>query len=130
MKLSHAAAGALALVAVAVAAPAQDFAAGKFSERSGEAIWKNVCQGCHMPQAQGAASSGEYPALARDARLAAAPYPVLIVLQGRKGMPAFGPMMDDEQVANIVNYVRTSFGNHYKAAVTPAQVAALRGAGK
>jgi mono/diheme cytochrome c family protein len=127
VKLSHAAAGALALIAMALAAPAQDFAAGKFAERSGEAIWKNVCQGCHMPEAQGATSSGEYPALAKNPRMASGMYAATVVLQGRRGMPQFGPMLDDEQIANVVNYVRTNFGNRYRDAVTPAQVAALRG---
>ena len=122
--------GALALALIAMtASPAlsQDFAAGKFTERSGEAIWKGVCQGCHMPDAQGAESSGHYPALARDALMAAAPYATGSVLNGHKGMPQFGPMLDDEQIANVVNYVRSHFGNAYKDEVTPAQVAAMRG---
>ena len=127
MKPAAAVAGAVALISLASPAPGQDFAAGKFTERSGEAIWKSVCQGCHMPEAQGAESSGHYPALARNPLMAAAPYPVTIVLNGRKGMPQFGPMLDDEQIANVVNYLRSHFGNAYKDAVTPAQVAAMRG---
>lgn len=35
------------------------------------------------------------------------------------------PHVSDGQVAEIVNYVRSRFGNHYKANVTGAQVAKL-----
>jgi mono/diheme cytochrome c family protein len=35
-------------------------------------------------------------------------------------------MLDDDQVAAVVNYVRTHFGNHYADVVTPAQVKAVR----
>jgi mono/diheme cytochrome c family protein len=35
-------------------------------------------------------------------------------------------MMDDDQIAAVVNYVRTHFGNDYKDAVTPADVKAVR----
>ena len=31
----------------------------------GEAIYKGVCQGCHMPDAKGAVGAGAYPALAK-----------------------------------------------------------------
>jgi mono/diheme cytochrome c family protein len=49
-----------------------------------------------------------------------------VVLRGLNGMPAFGGMLDDRQVADVVNYVRTSFGNRYKDAVTAKDVAAAR----
>ena len=35
-------------------------------------------------------------------------------------------MMSDEQVADVVNYVRTHFGNSYPGAASAAQVAAAR----
>ena len=41
-------------------------------------------------------------------------------------MPPVGQMMSDEQVAAVVNYVRTNFGNSYQDAVTPAEVADVR----
>jgi mono/diheme cytochrome c family protein len=119
---------AASLVAAGFAAQAQAFGMGKFDERGGEAIWKNVCQGCHMPDARGATGASAYPALAGDKRLESPVYPVVVLLKGQKGMPNLGAMMDDDQVAAIVNYVRSSFGNHYKGEVTSAQVAALRAA--
>jgi mono/diheme cytochrome c family protein len=97
-----------------------------FEERSGEAIFQNVCQGCHMPDAQGAAGAGRYPALAKDPRLAAKMYPAMLVLKGQGAMPVFGEVMDDEQIANVVNYVRSHFDNAYSDALTPAEVATLR----
>ena len=41
-------------------------------------------------------------------------------------MPPLGRMMSDEQVADVVNYVRTHFGNSYTDAVSPSQAAAAR----
>jgi mono/diheme cytochrome c family protein len=97
-----------------------------FEERSGQSIYENVCQGCHMPDAKGAIGAGQYPALAGDPRLAAKMYPAMLVLKGQGAMPVFGDVMDDEQIANVVNYVRSHFGNAYTDKLTPAEVAALR----
>ena len=41
-------------------------------------------------------------------------------------MPQFGGQMDDEQIAAVVNYVRTHFGNNYQDALTAADVKATR----
>ena len=97
-----------------------------FSEQTGEALYANVCAACHMPDGQGAVGAGKYPALAKNENLEAGGYPVTIVVQGYKAMPPFGQMMSDEQVAAVVNYVRTNFGNSYQDAVTPAEVADIR----
>ena len=99
---------------------------GGFTEQGGEAIFKNVCQGCHMAQALGAVGAGMYPALAKNPKLEVAGYPVSVVVNGQKAMPAFGGMFSDQQVADVVNYVRTHFGNTYKDKVTPADVKAAR----
>ena len=99
---------------------------GGFPEQSGEAIYTGICQGCHMPDAKGAAGAGAYPALAGDKRLGSKEYPAMVVLRGQKAMPAFGGAFDDAQIANVVNYIRTSFGNRYKDPITPAEVKALR----
>jgi mono/diheme cytochrome c family protein len=99
---------------------------GHFLMRDGAAIYGGVCAACHMADARGASGSGAYPALAADPRLAASSYPIGVVVHGRKGMPAFGAMLDDEQVAAVVAYVRTHFGNDYPRPVTPAAVKAAR----
>ncbi len=97
-----------------------------FTEQGGEAIFKNVCQGCHMPQAQGAVGAGMYPALAKNPKLEVAGYPIAVVVNGQKAMPALGGMFSDQQVADVVNYIRTHFGNNYKDKVTAADVKASR----
>jgi cytochrome c5 len=97
-----------------------------FPFEGGEAIYKGVCAGCHMPDAKGAVGAGAYPALAKNENLETAGYPVSMVLQGKKAMPALGMQLDDRQVADVVNYVRTHFGNHYKDKVKPEDVKAAR----
>ncbi len=97
-----------------------------FSEKTGQELYANVCQACHMDQGQGAVGAGKYPALAKNANLEAGGYPVYVILHGLKGMPPVGSMMSDEQVAAVVNYVRTNFGNDYKDAVTTEDVAGSR----
>ncbi len=98
----------------------------RFSERDGESLYRAICQGCHMPDGQGARGAGAYPALANNPRLAASAYPVLNVLRGLRGMPAFKSYLDDEQVAAVTNYVRTHMGNDYPDPVTASTVKALR----
>jgi mono/diheme cytochrome c family protein len=103
---------------------------------SGAETYSHICQGCHMADAQGAVGAGRYPKLAGDPALVSWQYVALTVLNGRKAMPALGmPVshamefgwvhLTDERVADVVNYVRSHFGNHWKDKVSAAQVAAL-----
>jgi mono/diheme cytochrome c family protein len=98
----------------------------KFTEQSGEALYANSCQACHMPDAKGAIGAGAYPALAGDKNLEAGGYAVSVVVHGRHGMPPIGMMMSDDQVAAVVNYVRRHFGNDYRDEVTADDVKATR----
>lgn len=91
-------------------------------QRGGEAIYKGVCQDCHMPDARGAVGAGQYPALAKNPKLAEPGYPISVVTNGLKSMPAFGGALDDEQVSDVVNYIRTHFGNNFKDKVKPEDV--------
>ena len=97
-----------------------------FTEQGGEAIYRWVCAGCHMPDGTGASGAGTYPSLADDPRLAASGYPIAMVLKGQKAMPPFGSLLTNEQVAAVVTYVRTHFGNGFTDAPTAANVAAER----
>lgn len=110
---------------------------GRIQARDGKAIYEQVCQGCHMPEGRGATGAGSYPALAGNPNLASAPYLALTILRGRRNMPAFASdrsqelfigqsWMDDEQVAAVVNYLRTNLGNRYPEPISAAEVAALR----
>jgi mono/diheme cytochrome c family protein len=116
-----------ATVLAAHAASAQDYPSGRFQEQTGEALFHGICQGCHMPEAQGAVGAGAYPRLAGDPRLASSMYPAMIILKGQRAMPSFGGSLSDDQVAAVVNYLRTHFGNRYADPMTPAQVKSLRG---
>jgi mono/diheme cytochrome c family protein len=98
----------------------------RFIEKSGEDLFVNVCRGCHMADGRGAAGAGAYPSLAGNKNLEASGYPVTVVVNGQRAMPAFGGMMSDEQVAAVVNYLRTHFGNNYKDAVTTEDVKSVR----
>lgn len=98
----------------------------RFTEQDGEVIFRNVCAGCHMPDGGGAKGAGAYPSLVRNPKLEAAGYPVLLVVNGRKAMPAFGPAMTDAQIAAVVNYVRGNFGNAYTDKVSADDVKAAR----
>jgi mono/diheme cytochrome c family protein len=97
-----------------------------FVQQDGAKLYQAICQGCHMPQGQGAKGAGFYPALANNARLASGAYPTYAVLAGLRGMPPFAERLSDQQVAAVVNHVRTNFGNDYQDAVTPEAVKGLR----
>lgn len=99
---------------------------GHFAHRDGATLFRAVCQGCHMPDARGAQGAGMYPALAGDVRLASAEFPVTTLLTGRRNMPSFAHFLDDAQIAEVVNFVRSHFGNAYADAVSATDVAALR----
>lgn len=98
----------------------------KFTEKTGEELYANVCAACHMDKGQGAVGAGHYPALAKNENLESAGYPASLILHGQNGMPPVGEMMSDDQVAAVVNYIRTHFGNDYKDAMTAEEVKDLR----
>jgi mono/diheme cytochrome c family protein len=102
------------------------YTSASFSTASGEEVYRTVCQSCHMPAGEGALGGGEYPALAGNPKLAAAPFVAMMVLDGRAGMPGLGQMLSDQQVAEVTHYVRTHFGNDYPEAMTASDVKAMR----
>lgn len=114
----------LALTVTAVAQEGQrTFSSGyRFVEMSGEELYNNVCRACHMLDAKGATGAGTYPSLADNPNLVAPGYPVTMVIHGRRAMPPFGDMMNDAQIAAVVNYLRTHFGNNYTDMVTAQDV--------
>jgi mono/diheme cytochrome c family protein len=120
------AAPALADTAAPPPPPRPNARGGMFPMQGGEAIYKGVCQGCHMPDAKGAVGAGMYPALAGNAKLEEAGYPLGVIINGQKAMPPLGPYFNDTQIADVVNYIRTHFGNHYTDKVTAAEVKTMR----
>jgi mono/diheme cytochrome c family protein len=132
---------ATALFAGGAPAPAQDMGAaptpsGPSTLLTGADIYAHLCQACHMAEGAGAVGAGRFPKLAGDPALRSWEYVGLTVLNGKHGMPPFGsaermgPLtlsihLSDSQVAAVVNYVRTHFGNRYRSHVSAAQIKAL-----
>jgi mono/diheme cytochrome c family protein len=92
---------------------------------TGEEVYRQICQSCHMAGALGGAGAATIPALAHNPRLAIPDFVVITVLKGRGAMPWFDDLLDPAQIAAVATYVRTHFGNAYPAPVTVAQVKAL-----
>jgi mono/diheme cytochrome c family protein len=124
--------GLFAMSALLIEAPARADTAGM----DGRQIYEHICQGCHMADGGGAVGAGHYPALAKDPTLVSRQYMALTILMGRRNMPAFGAKhapaflgppvaLSEAQIAAVINYVRTNFGNHYQDPITAAEVAAL-----
>ena len=111
-----------------------------YDAAKGKALFDSTCAACH--QATGEGVPGAFPPLKGNAAVDNAD-PALhlhTILHGAQGvtiggvayagaMPEFGSQLNDEDVANIANYERSSWGNHAKQ-VTPAEVAKIRAAGK
>ncbi|MDD7972776.1 c-type cytochrome [Roseinatronobacter alkalisoli] len=97
-----------------------------FTQTDGAALYRTTCQACHMEDGQGADGAGAHPPLAGNPKMNSKHFIAGVILTGYHGMPRFGDMMTDEQVAAVTNYVRSHFGNDYADPITPEQVAALR----
>lgn len=93
--------------------------------KTGQEVYEVICQSCHMADGKGGAGAGAIPGVANNPRLASAGYPILLVLRGRGAMPWFYDSLSPEQIAGVVGYIRTHFGNSYSAPVTAADVTRL-----
>jgi mono/diheme cytochrome c family protein len=94
---------------------------------TGEQVYRTVCQACHMADGKGAVGAAAFPALANNPRMGTAAYPVFLVVKGRAAMPGFTDLLSPSQIAAVVGYVRTHFGNNYPEPVTAAEVSAVAG---
>ena len=96
-------------------------------------LYMDHCGACH--QAGGRGMPGVFPPLAGNPVVIApdAANIVKVVLGGVPAqgkyipMPGFASLLSDQQVADLANYVRTSWGNQAAGYVTAAAVAKLRG---
>lgn len=103
------------------------------SIKEGKTIYTSYCAMCHQPEGQGIV--GAFPPLAKsDYLMADTKRAISIVKNGLQGeitvngkkynnvMPA--QALDDKQIANVLNYVRNSWGNKGKI-ITAAEVKAI-----
>jgi mono/diheme cytochrome c family protein len=96
--------------------------------KAGREVYADVCQGCHQPDGRG---QDKVAASLIDSRLALATsdIPIRALLNGKEGatglMPPVGATLSDEQVANVLTYVRREWG-HTASAVSPAEVKQVR----
>jgi len=105
--------------------------------RTGAQIFSTTCAACHQAQGEG---TNVYPPLAGSEWVQGDESRVVrIVLHGLIGdvevqgqvyngaMPAWGPTLSDAEIANVLTYIRSSFGNQ-ALPVTTATVAQARAA--
>lgn len=91
---------------------------------TGQSLYNDNCAACH--QKSGLGIKGAFPALAGDKVVQSPPATAAIVLlNGRGGMPAFKSDLTDAQLAAVLTYIRTSWGNKAGAA-SVADIAAAR----
>ena len=89
----------------------------------GEALYKTHCADCHGTSGQGV--SNIYPALAHNnaVQMTNIANPIRLILYGGfpptsirnprpYGMPPYGPVLSDDEVALVLTYIRHSWGNH------------------
>jgi len=106
---------ALALLAAAGQATAAE---------SGQSLFSANCEACH--QADGKGIAGAFPPLAANPLVLGDPEPLaLVILDGRGGMPTFKSELNDEQLAAVASFIRSSWGNKAPA-VVPGFVGELR----
>ncbi len=124
------------LLAIAALAASCGRAPPPATDTPGARLYVAYCVACHRPDGGGVA--GMQPPLAGTPVAIGEPEPLLgWVLYGRRPaalprgvyagvMPQFA-YLSDEDLATLLSYVRSQFGNH-AAPVTPAMVAAARAA--
>ncbi|MEX0602149.1 MAG: cytochrome c [Bacteroidota bacterium] len=128
--------GSWSTVAHEVESPAAAAAGPVKREARGDQIYIGVCQTCHQPNGFGVA--GQYPPLVgsewvvRDIET-----PIRVVLYGIEGpitvrgvtynnkMPQFHDKLSDDEVAAVVTYIRSTWGNEAGPA-TPEDVSTVR----
>jgi cytochrome c oxidase cbb3-type subunit 2 len=111
-----------------------------FDAAQGRALYTAYCSSCHGANGEG--RTGVYPPLKGSGVVtkADATKHINVVLDGSRGgraggvlyanpMPAFGNVLNDDNIADIIDYERSSWGNHAKL-VMASQVAAERGRSK
>lgn len=107
---------------------AAGLAAPAIASADGKSLYMDNCSACH--QVSGKGVKGAFPPLAGSPLVQGPPKVVITtVLNGRAGMPAFKDDINDADLAAILTYARTTWGNK-GAAIKPTEVAAARAAAR
>ena len=91
-------------------------------------VYRNICQACHQPDGRGQERLA--PTLIGSVLTLAEPdVPARILLNGKEGsvglMPPIGASLTDDQIANVLTYIRREWGQP-GTAVDAATVSAVR----
>lgn len=108
----------VALFAAAASSPL------RAQEMDGKALFLKNCAACHQPTGKGI--PGAFPALAgskfvqgKGAEVAS------VLLKGRGGMPDFSDSLSDRDIATVLTFVRSNWGNKADG-LSEADIGALR----
>jgi len=126
----------LTIVICSVAARNAATAAASPPAQAGQKIYDANCSACHGTD--GAGRPGAFPPLAGNAMVTGSPEKVIAVVKdGLTGpttvngkaysasMPAWKASLSDNQIAAVITYIRSSWGNN-AGAVTEAQVRGVK----
>jgi mono/diheme cytochrome c family protein len=109
------------------------------SMENGKSIYSTYCMSCHMDDGNGL--EGVYPSLVKTSSLADKNRLVKIITQGIRGpievkgvhydAEMAGMEMSDQDVADVINYIRNTWGNKSSliksSEVAPAKKAVVKG---
>lgn len=110
----------VALLAAGASAPS------RAQQMDGKALFLKNCAACH--QATGKGIPGAFPALAGNKFVQGKGTDVAtVLLKGRGGMPDFSDSLSDAEIATVLSFVRSSWGNQ-GAPLSESEVLALRDA--
>lgn len=101
----------------------------KASMERGKEVYMTYCASCHMMQGEGV--EGVFPPMAKNVNLAARDRMIQIILKGMRGpMKANGKdyntemaptVLSDQETADVLNYIRNSWGNK-NTAIQPKDI--------
>jgi mono/diheme cytochrome c family protein len=115
---------AMVVVAAFAAAVSSPSRAQEAAVADGKALFMTNCAACHQPTGKGI--PGAFPALASSKFVQGQGSEVAtVLLKGRGGMPDFSESLSDRDIAAVLSFVRSNWGNK-AGSLTEAEVTALR----
>lgn len=125
------------VVAATASASKSTAAAAKPASMPGAAVYSQSCSSCHGVQGQG--QPGMFPPLARNAVVAGNPHKVIGILLGGLGgaitvngatyngqMPAWKGTLSNQQIADVITYIRAALPGNTASAVALKDVASYK----